>query len=237
MADSRGVDLTIALPAYREGESLRELLPAICAELSALGIAAEVVVVDSAEPLDDTAEICRQNAVRHVARRGGERYGDAIRTAVAEANGGWLLIMDADGSHPAATLGALWANRAECDLVIGSRYVAGGRTGNPLVLVGMSLLLNFAFRAAFSLRCRDVTNSLRLYRLSELRSLTLESNDFDILQEILIKFAARRPPAVITEIPMTFLPRKAGESKRQLIPFIITYLRTMARLWRFRRTA
>jgi dolichol-phosphate mannosyltransferase len=100
----------------------------------------------------------------------------------------------------------------------------------------MSLLLNFAFRTAFALKCRDVTNSLRLYRGAVLRSITLQSDDFDILQEILIKIAARRPRAEIVEIPMTFLRRSAGKSKRQLVPFIIAYLRTMARLWRFRRT-
>jgi dolichol-phosphate mannosyltransferase len=237
VADSRSFNLTVALPAYREADSLRELLPVLRRETSAVDASVEIIVIDAATAIDDTDAVCRENEVRHVRRQGGERYGDAIRTAIAEANGTWLLIMDADGSHPPSVVPALWSRRDDGEVVIGSRYVAGGGTDNSALLVAMSLALNFAFRVAFSLKCRDVTNSLRLYRLDVLRALTLESNNFDILQEILIRLAAKRPPSVIVEVPITFLPRAAGESKRRLIPFLVAYARTMVRLWRFRRAA
>ena len=235
MADSRSIDLTIALPAYREAASLRTLLPALQAAAAGIPAKVEIIVVDSAVSLDDSEGVCRDAGVRHIRRRGGERYGDAMRTAIAEASGTWLLFMDADGSHPPTVVPLLWANRGSYTVVIGSRYVSGGQTDNSAILIGMSLFLNFAFRKAFSLDCKDVTNSLRLYDGATLRSLKLQSNDFDILQEILIKIAAMRPRKSIAEVPITFLQRTAGESKRKLIPFIIAYLRTMARLWRIRR--
>ena len=48
----------------------------------------------------------------------------------------------------------------------------------------------------------------------------LQSNDFDILEEILIKAVTHRPPARVGEVPVTFGRRKAGESKRNLPAFM-----------------
>jgi len=237
MGAARRIDLTIALPAYREADSLRTVLPALLSELQVNGIEAEILVIDSPTPLDDTASVCDAVGVRHIARFGGERYGDAVRSAIATCSTPWLLFMDADGSHPPAAATALWLGRKDADVVIGSRYVEGGGTENSIVLVAMSLALNAAFRFLFSLKTKDVTNSLRLYRSEALKALTLESNNFDVLQEILIKLSARRPRYIIEEMPMSFLPRKAGESKRKLVPFLIDYARTVRRLWRFRASA
>lgn len=235
MAVSSGVALTVAIPAYGEAVALRELLPALRAQVQALGVPAEILIVDARDAVDDTASVCAENGVRHVHRRGGERYGDAVRTAIADARGDVLLFMDADGSHAPSTVATLWAARGRGDVIVGSRYVSGGATTNPSTLIGMSLALNFVFRTAFALDCRDVTNSLRLYDTGVLDGLTLDSDNFDILQEILIKISARRPRGTIVEVPIVFHRRVAGESKRKLLPFVIAYLSTIVRLWRFRR--
>jgi dolichol-phosphate mannosyltransferase len=101
----------------------------------------------------------------------------------------------------------------------------------------MSYLVNLTFRVAFSIRAKDVTNSFRLYRRDILTPLTLESNDFDILEEILIKATLRKPPARIGEVPVTFNRRKAGESKRKLAQFAFGYLKTLKRLRSFAKSA
>ena len=235
MGVSSGVALTVAIPAYGEAAALRKLLPELHAHVRALGIPAEILIVDARDAVDDTATVCAENGVRHVHRRGGERYGDAVRTAIADARGDALLFMDADGSHAPSTIATLWAARGRGDVIVGSRYVSGGGTANPSTLVGMSLALNFVFRTAFALECRDVTNSLRLYDRGVLDGLTLDCDNFDILQEMLIKISARRPRGTIVEVPIVFQRRVAGESKRKLVPFAIAYLSTIVRLWRFRR--
>ena len=237
MAVQSDIELSIVLPAYHESESLASLLPALRIEAERLTPSFEILVVDSLAPFDDSEQICERNGALHIRRGGGERYGDAVRTGISRARGRWLLFMDADGSHPPSIVLSLWERRNDGDVIIGSRYVKGGSTGNSSLLVGMSLLLNVIFRVVFSLPCRDVTNSLRLYRGDAVRELTLQSDNFDILQEILIKIAARRPRPSIIEVPMGFLERTAGESKRKLIPFIIAYLRTIARLWRYRKAS
>ncbi len=223
------------IPAYREADSLRQLLPKIMAAAAALTPDFEVLIVDTQQPMDDTAEVCAQWGARHIHRSGGNQYGDAIRTGIAEARGNYLLCMDADGSHNPSCFPDMWAKREVWDITIGSRYAPGGHTENPAILIWMSYVVNLTFRIAFKLTARDVTTSLRLYRTALLKPLRLESNNFDILEEILIRCVTHRPPATIGEIPVTFERRKAGESKRKLVAFALGYLDTLQKLRKFQK--
>ncbi len=229
--------LSVAIPAYLEAEALAMILPSIKEAAAALTPDYEVLIVDTQEAMDNTAEICARNGVRHIHRTGGNSYGDAIRTIVAQARGRFILCMDADGSHSSSSFAEMWAQRERYDITIGSRYVHGGHTENPLILIWMSYAVNLTFRIAFSIHAKDVTNSFRLYRGSVLRSMRLESNDFDILEEILVKAVIRRPAARVGEIPVTFSRRKAGESKRKLMQFALGYLKTLKRLHSFAQAA
>jgi dolichol-phosphate mannosyltransferase len=231
------VQLTVMLPAYNEAATLREMLPGIKSAAAGLTPDFEILVVDTQMATDDTEEVCAINGVRHIRRSGGNQYGDAIRTGIAEARGAYLLCMDADGSHSPSYFASMWARREGFDIVIGSRYVAGGHTENPAILIWMSYAVNLIFRVVFHLRAKDVTNSFRLYRTPILKPMKLGSNDFDILEEILIKAVTRRPPARIVEVPVTFGRRRAGESKRKLVRFAFGYLATLRKLRRFQRSA
>jgi dolichol-phosphate mannosyltransferase len=231
------IELTVMIPAYREAEALRALLPKIVAAASALTPAYEVLIVDTQERMDDTDDVCAIWDARHIRRRGGDQYGDAIRTGIAEARGRYILCMDADGSHNPASFASLWAERERWDIVIGSRYAPGGQTENPTILIAMSYVVNLTFRIAFKLSARDVTNSFRLYHADVLKPLKLESNDFDILEEILIRCVTHRPPARVGEVPVTFERRKAGESKRKLVKFAFGYISTLQKLRRFQKDA
>jgi len=231
------VELTVMLPAYNEAETLRELLPMIKSAAASLTPSFEVLILDTQTPLDDTEQVCALNGVRHVRRSGGNQYGDAIRTGIAEARGKYLLCMDADGSHSSSFFPAMWRQRENADIVIGSRYVEGGQTENPVVLIWMSYAVNLTFRLVFNLDAKDVTNSLRLYRTEVLKPMRLESNDFDILEEILIRAVTHRPPARLLEVPVVFGRRKAGESKRKLVQFAFGYLNTLRKLRKFQKAA
>jgi dolichol-phosphate mannosyltransferase len=231
------VELSITIAAYLEAENLTALLPAIKAAAAALTPDFEVLVIDTEQTMDDTPAICAANGVRHVPRRGGNSYGDAVRTLIAEARGTYILNMDADGSHSPEYLAAMWAEREKFDITIGSRYAPGGQTENPAILIWMSYAINVVFRVAFSIRAKDVTNSFRLYQRNVLTPLHLESNDFDILEEILIRATVRQPSLRIGEVPVTFERRKAGESKRKLVQFAFGYLKTLRKLRAFAKAA
>ena len=231
------LELTVMIPAYLEAASLRDLLPKIIAAAQDLTPSCEVLIVDTQEPLDDTEEVCALNGVQYVRRSGGNHYGDALRTGIAASRGRYMLCMDADGSHNPIYFASMWARREEWDIVIGSRYAQGGHTENPAILIFMSYVVNLTFRLAFNIKARDVTNSFRLYNAKILKPLRLESNAFDILQELLIKAVTQRVPARVGEVPVTFERRKAGESKRDLVKFALGYFSTLNKLLQFRKDA
>lgn len=225
------LDLSVVIPVYREADSLRTLLPSLEQALGGLGVAYEILIVDTIRPLDDAPAICAgRPGVRYLNRSGGDRYGDAIRTGIAATAGEWVVLMDGDGSHNPAFLAEMWPWRREHDLVIASRYVAGGKTENPAVLIFLSLLVNITFRLVLGLNCLDVSNSFRLYRGDQLRMLKLVCHHFDIVEEILVRLANAPVGCRIKEIPCVFERRKAGRTKRNLVTFAIGYGFTLVRL-------
>jgi dolichol-phosphate mannosyltransferase len=228
-------ELSVVLPAYREADSLRIVLPRLVPIVNAVSTQSEIIVSDAMEPLDDTEAVCAQNGVLHIRRSGGNSYGDAVRSGIQRSRGRFVLLMDADGSHNPHVVTELWRSRDKAEIVIGSRYVKGGATENPALLIFMSRILNYAYQIAFRLPVSDVSNSLRLYRGDQLRSLHLVSSNFDIVEEILIRLVAGPAHATVLEVPMTFEQRKAGESKRNLPAFMLSYLSSMRKMQRFRR--
>lgn len=229
------LELSVVMPAYREADSLRLLLPKLVPAVAALSSSFEIIVADSMTPIDDTAEVCAASGVRCVSRTGGNTYGDAVRSGIQSSSGKFVLLMDSDGSHNPAELIKLWSQRGNADLIIGSRYVRGGNTENPAILILMSRVLNLAYKVAFRLPVSDVSNSLRLYRGDQLRSLQLVSSNFDIVEEILIRLVAGKTHTSVLEVPVTFEQRKAGESKRHLPTFILSYFSSMAKMQAFRK--
>lgn len=228
--------ISLLLPAYREEENLGRLLPKAIQVLSGSGLPYEILVIETQEPLDRTGDVCRQHQVSCIRRENGDFYGDAIRTGIRHAQYDKTVFMDADGSHnPEDILRMLKIMQAEpVDLVIGSRYIAGGDSINGPILKWMSRILNWIFRMIFHLKIQDLSNSFRMYQTEQLKELNLQCVNFDIVEEILIRLSMRENFRC-REIPICFSKRQAGESKRHLIPFIVSYLSTIVRLKRICR--
>jgi dolichol-phosphate mannosyltransferase len=230
------VELTVLVPAYEEAENLRRLLPRINAVISQLRITAQVIVIEAASPVDDTAGVCSENRVTCIARTGGNDYGDALRTGIMASVGDYVVVMDADGSHNPSFLKTMWPYRQSYDVVIASRYARGGKTDNPLGLVLLSRLLNALFKVVVGMPVLDVSNSFRLYRGSRLRELSLTMKHFDIMEEILAKLIWNEDCTTgsTIELPYHFEKRLSGKSKRNLIVFGWNFMLVMRRLRRHR---
>lgn len=222
--------VTVLIPAWREEENLRLLLPRVRAALEALGRPWEVLVIDAPQPLDATPEVCRAVGVRRVARGPTGCYGDAFRTGLSEARGTYVACMDADGSHAPELLPQLLARAETADLVIGSRYAFGGHTENPWVLRLMSRIVNLCYTLVLSLPVTDASNSLRVYRAEKLRGIALRCEHFDVIEEVLVKMRRRHHDLVIVEVPVTFRKRMFGETKRNLVTFALGFAVTLVRL-------
>lgn len=223
-------DLTVVLPSYLEEENLRLLLPRIKEHCQSLTPNFEILIVDTMTPMDATAEVCKDVGVTYLNRRSGNTYGDAVRTGISHSKGKKVIFMDADGSHPPSVLDELYQHKDQAQIVIASRYIEGGFTENSRVLVLMSLIVNMGYRIVLGLKCKDVSNSFKLYPGDSLRSLKLTCNNFDIVEEILFKMVRTNPLFTIQEIPFSFKKRMFGETKRNLFAFIFTYIITLFRL-------
>lgn len=222
--------ISLILPAYREAENLKKLLPKVKDAFENAGYDYEILVLDTQTPTGDgTPEVCRDMGARYVPREGGDSYGCAIRTGIRAASKTRIAVMDSDGSHDPEDLIRMMVSMDQtgADIVIGSRYAKGGKTDNPWILRCMSYVLNFTYRLVFRLPVKDVSDSFRLYDGAKLKSLQLHSENFDLVEEILIVMSAHYPDLKVTEIPIHFMKRDQGKSKRDLLKFIISYLSTM----------
>lgn len=224
------IELSIIIPAYLEEENLRLLLPRIKNTTGNLFINYEIIVVDTQKALDSTAFVCKELDVKYVNREIGNNYGDAVRTGIKTAKGKYILFMDADGSHSPEFINTLYSNREDYDVVIASRYVDGGGSDNKKVLIFMSWLVNFTYSSIFKLDCKDVSNSFKLYRADLLKTINLKCNNFDIVEEILIKLKKNDKNLKIKEIAYTFKERLFGHTKRNLFVFVFSYVFTLIRL-------
>lgn len=161
-------------------------------------------------------------------------YGGALKEGFSMARGEYIITMDADLSHSPNFIPYMWKARTEAEIVVASRYVAGGSAEMPLVRKALSLLLNKVFTRGLSLLIKDISSGFRLYRSSSIRELNLSSTNFDILEEILVKCYAQGWK--IIEVPFHYLPRKGGVSHVKLLKFAISYLKTFKHMWSLRNS-
>jgi dolichol-phosphate mannosyltransferase len=244
------VDLSVVIPAWKEADNLAKLLPDLHAVLSDLdgssppalgsrpldisqrGITYEIIVVDN-HSADGTAGVCSTEGATLI-QQTAPGYGGALWAGFERARGEYVLTMDADLSHEPDFVREMWQRRLDGEVVIASRYVEGGSADMPWYREVLSVILNTVYTKVLDLPFKDISSGFRLYRASALSGLDLQSNDFDALEEILLKCYAQGHR--IIEIPFCYVPRVTGESKVKLWQFGISYLRTLLRMWRLRNS-
>jgi dolichol-phosphate mannosyltransferase len=206
------------VPTYNERENLPLLIAGLMQHPNV-----SVLVVDDDSP-DGTAEVAHELAAKFPGRvrllhrrstRGlGRSYIDGLRLAIDEPFD-VICQMDADLSHDPAQLPNLIAATAHADIVIGSRYVPGGRIVNwPVRRKLLSRFANMYVRTVTRLAARDCTSGYRCWRRDVLASMPLDrfiSDGYSFLVEML--YVASRRGGRITEVPITFVERRLGESK------------------------
>lgn len=186
--------------------------------------ACDVLVVDDNSP-DGTgkwaAEVARASERVNVLGRSGKLgLGSALRDAIRwclERDYDFLVNLDADLSHdPAKVPQFLKIARDEnVDVVIGSRYVAGGGSeGLSFIRKILSRSLNHYASRVLQLPVGDCSGSYRCYRVSKLRELQLDQltcDGYGFLEEILVTLY--RLGATLRETPITYHERHSGQSK------------------------
>ena len=137
-----------------------------------------------------------------------------FRRALSDARYGWFAEMDADLSHQPEELLALMAASNGADMVVGSRYIPGGRIeGWGARRRVWSRTSNRIIRVALGVPVADLTNGYRLYsrRAVELLSNTpLRETGYISLSEW--AYTLHRANLAIREVPTVFINRRFGKS-------------------------
>jgi dolichol-phosphate mannosyltransferase len=218
--DTIGHGVWVILPTYNEADNLDPIAAAILEALPS----ATLLVVDDESPdgtgrlADALAAVDSRVRVRHrpVKQGLGRAYLDGFGVALA-GGAATIVQIDADFSHDPAALPSLIAPvvDGEADLVIGSRYIAGGSVvdwgvGRRIVSRGGSL---FA-RIVLGLRQNDLTGGFKAWRATTLAAVPFEGvHAGGYVFQIEMTFRACRAGARISEVPITFRDRRVGQSK------------------------
>ncbi len=208
----------VVVPTYNEVESLA----AVLARLHDAAPEAHVLVVDDGSPdgtgrlADDLAAADPRVHVLHRAAKAG--LGPAYVAGFGWARAqGWPVVveMDADGSHPPEQLPELLAALEDADLVLGSRYLPGGRVEDwPWLRLAISRIGNVYTRWALRLPLTDATGGFRAVRVELLERLPFdEVASQGYCFQVDWAWRAVRSGARVVEVPIVFTERAAGRSK------------------------
>jgi dolichol-phosphate mannosyltransferase len=211
--------ITVCLPTYNERENLQ---PMIAALRRVLPESARILVIDDASPdgtgdlADQIAEADPRVSVLHRERKEGlgPAYIAGFERALAEG-AELILEIDCDFSHDPNDVPRLLAAAEDADVVLGSRYVAGGAVrdwgrGRRFISSGGSAYA----RIVLGTRVRDLTGGFKCYRREVLETIPLDRiSSKGYAFQIETTYRAQRAGFRVVEVPITFADREVGHSK------------------------
>ncbi|MBV9213149.1 MAG: polyprenol monophosphomannose synthase [Actinobacteria bacterium] len=212
----------LVLPTYNEAENIEPITEAAVRELATAAADHTILIVDDNSP-DGTGEIADRLAAEHpqvevLHRAGKEGLGRAYLAGFARAlaDGAELVLeMDADFSHDPADLPRLIEAAGDADVILGSRYAAGGGVaGWTAGRRALSRGGSWYARTVLGIGVRDLTGGFKCFRRRVLEELDLDDVHADGYGfQIEMTYRAVRAGFRVREIPIVFHDRRAGESK------------------------
>jgi dolichol-phosphate mannosyltransferase len=210
--------VAVIMPTYNERENLEPM----AARVRSAVPEADLLVVDDNSP-DGTGELADKLAAEDSHIRVLHRPGKGGLGAAYLAGFGWALEqdygavveMDADGSHQPEQLPILLDVLRQADLVLGSRWVPGGRVLNwPKSREVLSRGANIYARLALGIPLQDATGGYRVYRAATLRTVRLEEIESQgYCFQVDLALRALNEGLRVVEVPITFVERIHGSSK------------------------
>lgn len=208
--------LSIVIPCHNEEQNIpylaRELWPILEKEVKDF----EVIIVDDGS-LDHTVDEVKKilkpqlRLVKHAVKKG---MGAALRTGLDASRGEWILFLDSDLTfHPRLipTLLEAFRNHPDVDFIIGSPNLGGYGKDIPKWRLLISKIANVVYRVLLGKPITSINQIFRLYKMKDLKELSLTSVGFDINAEILFKLVYKGKNFI--EVPAELTNRLYGSSK------------------------
>jgi len=235
-----GAEIGIILPTYREAENISRLID----DVESLKLNSTILVIDDSSP-DKTSEIVQEKQ---------NKYGNILLYLRAKKSGlgtaitdgftfflnstqppKYIITMDADYSHDPNAIPQLLStmHKAGCGIVIGSRYIKGGKITNwPFTRKIISRLANFVAKLSLGLKPHDCTSGFRCYSTRFLSATigNFHSHTYEIQIETIRQAHLRNYN--VRETPILFVNRKSGKSKlswTEIHSFMTYTLRALSR--------
>ncbi len=224
-------NLSVIIPTYNEAENIKMLIPRIHRVLN--NTSYEIIVVDDSSP-DGTPEVAKKLSesypVRVFVRNQKLGLASAIVHGFENATGEILGVIDADLQHPPEyIINFIEKIREGYDIVIGSRYVKGGR------IEGWGLKRKILSRGAIMLakplakKVKDPMSGYFFIRRHVIEGIDFKLMGYKLLLEILVKGKYRG----VAEVPYVFRERQNGESKLGRNE-IANYIKLLAHLYMYK---
>lgn len=226
----RPPQLAVIVPSYNERGNIELLYEKVALALG--DTPWEMIVVDDNSP-DGTADVVNELSrvyanIRCVRRFGRRGLASACVEGMAVTAAPYVAVIDADHQHDETILPKMLVEAQNgADLVVGSRFAEGGSAGDGLSATRLSGS-NLANRLAGMIAGQAVSDPMSGFFLMR-REAALEaapklaSDGFKILIDLIVTSARMGKPLRIAEVPYTFRPRHAGESKMNPL-IVIQYL-------------
>lgn len=234
----------IVLPCFNEAENLESLVKSIDKSLKGK-IPYRIIAVNDGST-DNTHEILRMLSMKYpieiVAHPRNMGLAQALKTGFKTVvkcldDDDYVVFMDSDNTHDPKYIPLMIDAAKNFDLVIGSRYIEGGRQINvPYMRIFMSRAVNYLIRLLLRVEVEDFTSGYRCFKASAIKRLyevfggnLVDSRGFEASFEILLK--ALTCNFKVGEIPI-FLDYglKNGRSKMNVLFTVLGYLRFLFEL-------
>ena len=231
--------ISIIVPTYQEVENLQPLSEMIQQALSSYveseGLSYEILIMDDNSldgSIEKVAELAPNHPIRLINRTENRGLSPAVIDGFSEAKGDYVVVMDADLSHPASAIPKMIAQlkSGESDFVLGSRYVEGGSIDDSWTLWRYVNSVVATLPALPLTKVKDPMSGFFSVRRADIPAAKdLSPIGYKIALEVMVKGNFEK----VSEVPIHFVDRIHGESKLTLAEQL-KYLRHLRRLYQFK---
>jgi len=209
--------ISVIIPVFNEESTVGNVVRRVEVAMQKLASNYEIIAIDDYST-DRSRDVLKHQNVTVYPLKKHRGKGYALRSGFARANGEILVTIDSDGSHRPEELSRILMPVLEdqADLVIGSRYLSQKVAATRKLNATGVRIFNSLIKLLTGVETSDSQSGYRAMKFEVLKDMRLESGEYEIESEMLVK--AARKNFRIEEVPISFEQRTYGTS--QLDPMI-----------------